>query len=208
MHDTCMKCISAGLILDIIREQTTCRHFLFPFSLEKITTRSWRFRLGTLGALVFFFLKTPAHANAAAHANLRYVPSSLLLLPVPEKCNACCPYAAQVASNNQRASRMQVSAIKRSTLLDRHLGGAGGLICMQQLPSSFAYPEASRPGMPDDLLARQALEQVNTSTPSPPKLVCKRVQSWRRFEAIGLLACLFPASTQSKTPSKRLLNMC
>jgi len=44
--------------------------------------------------------------------------------------------AAQLSSNNERASRFPVSPIKRpSFLVDKHTGGVGGILCMQQ-PSS------------------------------------------------------------------------
>lgn len=54
-----------------------------------------------------------------------------------------------------------IPAIKRSTLLDRHLGGAGGLMCMQQLST----PGLWRPGRPDELLARQAMRKAMLETP-------------------------------------------
>jgi len=58
-----------------------------------------------------------------------------------------------------------IPAIKRSTLMDRHLGGPGGLICLQQHASSLVYPESARPCRPEELLARQALQQALLTTP-------------------------------------------
>ena len=53
--------------------------------------------------------------------------------------------AAQLSSNNERASRFPVSPIKRpSFLVDKHTGGVGGILCMQQ-PSSrrVAHPSVA-----------------------------------------------------------------
>jgi len=47
---------------------------------------------------------------------------------------------AQISANIKHASK--VSAFKRSTLLDKHLGGAGSLICMQQLGGSSSHSDS------------------------------------------------------------------
>jgi len=67
--------------------------------------------------------------------------------------------AAQLSSNNERASRFPVPPIKRpSFLVDKHTGGVGGILCMQQ-PSSHrdAHPSVANPHR---VPARDAVQQV------------------------------------------------
>ena len=69
--------------------------------------------------------------------------------------------AAQLSSNNERASRFPVPPIKRpSFLVDKHTGGVGGILCMQQ-PSSRrdAHPSVANS---DHVLARDSAQQVRS----------------------------------------------
>lgn len=93
------------------------------------------------------------------------------------RCPVLCRTAAQLIAN-QRASRYPVPPIKRpSFLVDKHTGGVGGIICMQQLPSSRhdAQPRAAKADkvFPRDSLqvrlgARKRLPLAGRGWPHPP----------------------------------------